>query len=68
MYFESLTESPIKKLLEDPAKALKSGSEIKFSERTYFHMAARLFYKLVRLFYVSIIYYFVPYIFFIIHW
>lgn len=68
LYFEALVDGPVKHLLEHPPKVYKSGRDINFWERTYFHMFARVLYKIIRCFYVSVIYYYIPYSIFIVHW
>ena len=68
LYFEALVDGPVKHLLHKPSKIYRSGRDIEFSGRTYFHKFARILYKAIRTFYVSIIYYFIPYTIFIVHW
>ena len=61
MYFESLKGNKLKEIMHHAPKCVKSGKDIKFSERTLFHKGARILYKVLRSFYVSVIFYFVPF-------
>ena len=67
-YFEALKGNNIilKGLEEFYPKFEKRGADIVFSERSGFHMVARVVYKVTRLIYVSCIFYFIPFAGFII--
>ena len=63
MYFESLSDNAMKGLVHHcKPKIVNRGKQIKFMKRSWFHMIARLTYKLLRAVYVSIIFYFVPFV------
>jgi len=68
MLFEALVGNGLKEILESPPKIVNSGKNIKFSDRTLFHMFARVLYKIVRVFYIAVIFYYVPYAMFLVHW
>jgi hypothetical protein len=68
-YFEALAvnNSAMEVVKELYPKQEIKGKDINFFERSYFHMIARLVYKLVRAIYVSAIFYFIPFASFMIH-
>ena len=68
LLFEAIVGDGLKEILESPPKIVNSGKNIKFSERSFFHMFARVLYKIVRLFYIAVIFYYMPYAMFLVHW
>lgn len=61
LYFESLKQNHLKKVMHHPPKAEKRGDEIAFSDRSLFHKIARVQYKSLRAVYVGVIFYFIPF-------
>ena len=61
MYFDALTDNPLKEILTTKVKVEKKGKDIKFGQRSCFHKVARAVYCMVRAIYVSVVFYFVPY-------
>ena len=62
LYFESLLNLKFKSIMHHPPRVIHRSSNIRFGERTTFHQAARLLYRLIRAFYVGFIFYFVPFL------
>lgn len=61
LYFESLKQNYLKKVMHHPPRGDHKGKDIQFSERTCFHKIARVIYKITRCFYVGVVFYFVPF-------
>jgi hypothetical protein len=61
LYFESLTQNPLKAVMHHAPIGDKRAGDIKFSERSCFHKIARVGYKMLRTFYVGIIFYYIPF-------
>ena len=68
LYYESLVNYKLKEVLEDWPRRVRHGKDIKFTDRSCFHMFGRVLYRFIRIFYVSFIYYFIPYSILVVHW
>ena len=61
LYFNSLMNLKFKEIIHQPPKVINRNRNLVFSDRSFFHKFARVFYKLVRGVYVSCIFYFIPF-------
>lgn len=62
LYFEALTDYQLKDILHYHPKNEVKGKDIPLLSRSWFHILARITYKVLRGLYVSVIFYFVPYL------
>ena len=69
LYFKSLMNFKLKAILhENRPKCLHRSCHIELKKRSYFHIFARVFYKIIRAIYVSVIFYYVPFMVVIGEW
>lgn len=61
LYFESLKNNYLKRVMHHAPIAEIKGSTIKFSQRSCFHKLARIVYRFLRMVYVGVIFYFIPF-------
>lgn len=68
LYFESLKNNYLKKVMHHAPIAEICGRDIVFMDRTCFHKFARIFYKILRMVYVGVIFYYIPFTVMYIQW
>lgn len=61
LYFESLTQNPLKVVMHHPPVAKWKAGDITFAKRSCYHKMARVLYKILRTLYVGVIYYYIPF-------
>jgi hypothetical protein len=61
LYFESLKDHNLKKVMHTHVLIERKGKHITFMSRSFFHKWARVTYKLLRSIYISFVFYFVPF-------
>ena len=68
LYFESLIDNKLRKIMHHAPKLETKGRDIKFRDRTLFHKLGRILYKILRSIYVSLVFYFVPFAVLYLQW
>jgi len=62
IYYNSMADPQIKKLLRDPMKKTNKGRDIGMGDRDCFGKMARIIYKTMRAIYVSAMFYWIPFL------